>query len=443
MRDHSTFDLQPMRRAKYWRFGGFVYNPSSGLRHGHELIHLTRKERALLELLLQANGTLVSKDQLAHNIWGDAAVTDESLSRCVYTLRRALHRPGDRKIVRTVYGGGLRLCVPALEQADDAQDDPLLPPATSTPASLRLWRVGWEQAGRRTRDDLERALETFGRAYDEDPSSLVIPLTILNCLITQASRGHTTAQIAADKADEIVARALEQAPRYSPVIAGQAWFHAVVDRRICSALAVLDRAVEEMPHDYHAAFCRAWVMSGVGSLDEAAREMERVVYAATPERDYMALYMKILFCAGRFDEALSYARRALQHRPDNDLVYAVMSEIHAVRGNADASITAADQAMKLSGGEAIVQTSLAYAYAAAGGSDAARAVMQSLDGQIDLPVLLASRAPVWLALDYPERALTMLRAADHHRDPLFFFAHRDPRLVTLGSLPRPRQAADH
>jgi DNA-binding winged helix-turn-helix (wHTH) protein len=45
-----------------WQFGGFVYSPSSDLRRGDEVVHLARKERALLELLLQARGTLVSKN---------------------------------------------------------------------------------------------------------------------------------------------------------------------------------------------------------------------------------------------------------------------------------------------------------------------------------------------------------------------------------------------
>jgi DNA-binding winged helix-turn-helix (wHTH) protein/predicted Zn-dependent protease len=430
-----------MVKSKAWRFGGFVYNPSSGLRRGAEAVHLARKERALLELLLRANGTLVSKDQLVRNVWGDGAVSDESLSRCVYTLRRALHRSDGQEVVKTVYGGGLRICVPVLEGKEDTRDDPLVCPSTTSEEALRLWRMGWEQAGDRSRGGLERAQVTFRRAYEQDPTSLTIPLTIIVCGISQLNRGYLTSRAAAEAADEIIARVLKQAPRYPPVIACQAYYRAVVDRQMFAALAELDWAVQAMPHDYHAGFCRAWILSGMGRLDEAVHETERVVRTASPERGHAAAHAWMLFCARRFDDALSYAQDALRDRPENDLMHAVISSIHAVQGNSGEAIDAAMRAIEFSNDEPVTEAPLAYAYAVAGESNAALAVMRKLERRNDRTGPSFVKAPVWLALGDRERAMAALRDSDDRREPLFFYAQHDPRLAALGPLPPIRDAS--
>src|ERR1700722_7745170 len=61
--------------------------------------------RALL-FLLHNPQRLISKEELLNTVWGDAAVTDGSLTRCVWLLRNALgddiHQPRYIKTVATV-----------------------------------------------------------------------------------------------------------------------------------------------------------------------------------------------------------------------------------------------------------------------------------------------------------------------------------------------------
>ena len=430
-----------MLKSTTWRFGGFVYGLSFGLKLGGNSVHLARKERSLLELLLHAKGTLVSKDQIVHSVWDSGAVSDESLSRCVYRLRRALQRPDGHDIVKTVYGDGLRICVPVIEGTEDTQVDPYIPPPASSPTSIRLWRMGWEQAGGRSRSGLERAQVTFQRAYEDDPTSLVMPLTMIECRILQMFRGYLVPTAAAEAAGQVIAEVLKQAPGYPPAIACQALFRAVVDRQISVALTELDWAVQAMPHDYRAGFCRAWVLGGVGRLDEAMREIERWIQSAWPDRGYAAVYAWMLFCARRFDDALNYGEGALRERPENDLLYEVISSIHALRGNVDEAIEAAVRAVDLLSSELTTEAQLAYAYAVAGRSTDALNLLQKFEGQNDSPGPVYKRVAVWLALGYPERAVACLRASDDRREPQFFFAQHDPRLAALGSLPPIRDAS--
>jgi tetratricopeptide (TPR) repeat protein len=328
-----------------------------------------------------------------------------------------------------------------VEHTKDAQADPLLPLSTCPPASLRLWKVGWEQAGRRTGGDLERALVTFELAYAEDPTSLAIPLTILFCRVAQATRGYLTSAAAAKEADKVIARVLAHRPSYPPVIAYQAWFRAVIDRELSASLSDLDWAVQTMPEDHAARLRRAWVLSGMGRLSEAVCDVEQVVRATPHERGRVAFYAWMLLCSRRFEDALGFAQSALQNRPDNDVIYAVMSSIYAIRGDVNESIEAAERAMDFSSGEAMNQAALGYAYAVARQANRARALIHKLESRNEPSAPATMRAAVWLALGDQGKARVALHDADILKEPTFFFAQHDPRLSALGWPPPIRDAS--
>ncbi len=69
-------------------------------------IQLPPKEYHVLRLLLAAPGVLVTKDWLLEQVWPHIDVAEESLTRCIYSLRKQLQ--GDRELIATVYGRGYR-----------------------------------------------------------------------------------------------------------------------------------------------------------------------------------------------------------------------------------------------------------------------------------------------------------------------------------------------
>ena len=99
---------------------------------------------------------LVSKDAIIQAVWAGGAVSDESVSRCIYTMRRALRDQGCGDVVKTVYGGGVRICVDIEEDFGRLAWDPMCPGPSSPSDAIRLWRMGWEQAGGRSRIGLEQ-----------------------------------------------------------------------------------------------------------------------------------------------------------------------------------------------------------------------------------------------------------------------------------------------
>ena len=88
-----------------YRFGAFTLEPGRAalFRDGDE-IPLRQRTFEVLTHLVRHSGRLVSKQELFESVWGDVAVTDDSLVQCLVDIRKALG--GEQERVRTIRGRG-------------------------------------------------------------------------------------------------------------------------------------------------------------------------------------------------------------------------------------------------------------------------------------------------------------------------------------------------
>src|SRR6201998_2686354 len=98
----STPDLP----GRTFSFGNLHLETDGTLTRGDEIIHLPPKELAALQLLLARAGQIVTHQQLKQALWGDVHVTDDSVPKCMSSLRELL-APDD--CIQTVYKRGSRL----------------------------------------------------------------------------------------------------------------------------------------------------------------------------------------------------------------------------------------------------------------------------------------------------------------------------------------------
>jgi DNA-binding response OmpR family regulator len=76
-------------------------------RRGDRRLHLTNKEFGILEVLLQADGRVVSSEELLERVWDEHADPFTTVVRVTMgTLRKKL---GDPPIIHTVVGKGYRI----------------------------------------------------------------------------------------------------------------------------------------------------------------------------------------------------------------------------------------------------------------------------------------------------------------------------------------------
>src|SRR5438132_11547 len=75
------------------------------LLRAQEEIKLRPKSFEVLRYLVENNARLISKDELIHAVWVEAAVTDDSLVQCLKDIRHALSDE-TQQIIKTVHGRG-------------------------------------------------------------------------------------------------------------------------------------------------------------------------------------------------------------------------------------------------------------------------------------------------------------------------------------------------
>ncbi|MCU1761466.1 winged helix-turn-helix domain-containing protein [Pseudomonas sp. 14P_8.1_Bac3] len=136
------------------------------MRDGHG-VHVPPKELNVLRLLLGSAGTVISKDYLLDRVWPDTDAAEESLTRCIYALRKLLK--DNKDFIVTVYGQGYRFTCPVVTLA-------LAEPAPSTVPSLAVlpFRGMAEPQVLDLQDAMIRQLATaFGEALRVVPSGLM------------------------------------------------------------------------------------------------------------------------------------------------------------------------------------------------------------------------------------------------------------------------------
>ncbi|MBV6752063.1 winged helix-turn-helix domain-containing protein [Pseudomonas chlororaphis] len=93
-------------------FGQWILQSDGNLVRCGRGIHLPPKELQVLRLLLGSAGRLVTKDRLLDSVWPGMDAAEESLTRCIYVLRKLLEE--SKGYIATVYGKGYRFTAPVV-----------------------------------------------------------------------------------------------------------------------------------------------------------------------------------------------------------------------------------------------------------------------------------------------------------------------------------------
>lgn len=143
--------------SRLFVFGQCVLQEDGLLLRDGAVLHIPPKELHVLRLLLKTAGSLVLKDWLLDQVWPRSNVAEESLTRCIYALRKLLGREND--YIKTVYGKGYRFVGEVIERT-------ALPSSLSPLPSLLVLplRVQDDECGLKMQCELIRRL---GAAFGE------------------------------------------------------------------------------------------------------------------------------------------------------------------------------------------------------------------------------------------------------------------------------------
>jgi serine/threonine protein kinase/tetratricopeptide (TPR) repeat protein len=192
------------------------------------------------------------------------------------------------------------------------------------------------------------------------------------------------------------------------------------------------RAIELNPSYTQAHAHYACQLAMEGRFDESITEARRAceLDPLNPFNFYFLAWC--LYQSRRYDESGTEARRLLQNEPRYGSARFVLSLLLRRTGSFDESIAEARRAVELLGEIPMLSATLACAYAAAGRTQEARALLTEMNDEASKRFVTPyHRALVHIQLGERERALDLLEEAVEVSDPWVVWLGTEPQLDSL------------
>lgn len=414
--------------GRLWRFAGFEYSQMGGLQRDGVSIPIGPQARQLLELLLESNGAVISKAEIAAQLWPGRPPSDDSIDRCAYLLRKPLREAGGGDVIATAYGRGLTLRA-KVELFDPEAEARRPRPINLDGRVAALWQTTYEFSGGRTRDGFERAQQAISDVLAIDPDSPEIRTLSAEIAIARAMRGLIAPAQARDMIEANAGHALAVAPDYLPAQAALGWAWAALSQPPEPGLALLDRAIERDGQNFKARLYRGWARTGRETLGPAIADLDAGLDVAPLDQVLLGLRAWLEICAGNLPGGEKRARQGLERRPGAIGLAMAASIAASLLGRHEAAMAILREYLGLHPADPIVLSVTAYAQAAAGMPEQARETLAELGDVARAPSIHAAAA--LLSMDRAGEAVALLAEKSAEGCPYFLFAAHDPRLAGL------------
>lgn len=263
-------------------------------------VPLPPKERGILAILMIRAPAVVPKDEVIRTVWNGRHTSDESLARCVSSLRR--HLPGLR--IESVYGVGYRLVSTSL------QSDPTVQSMTGVPSSAaNAYFYASNLIEIRTERAMQVAMETLGTLLTDHPDFAPGHVLAAHAIAIALAWGRLPNDGVALARAQAHLDAAERLRKDVPgALACRAWLSAI-HWKFDEAERQFREAVEKHPGDANALVQQSWHLLACDRAPEALESLKRAQrlhpFAVVPGT-FMATVLSHL---ERWDEAIAVCRR--------------------------------------------------------------------------------------------------------------------------------------
>jgi len=328
----------------------------------------------------------------------------------------------------------IRVALTPGEAARLAQQTPVNPEAY---VATSMGRFHWNK---RSREDLNKAIEYFQTAIAKDPK--YVPafvgqadtyLVLWGNAFLSPDRAYPLARAAAEQA-----LALDESSAEAHVsLASIHFFHyewADAEKEFLRAIALNPRYATA--HHWYALF-----LSSQGRHTEAIEEIKRAQQLEAPSLIITANAGWCYYLAGQYDQVIEQAQRALDLDANFDVAYGYMGQAYVEKGMAKEALEVLSKARELSGKGAGYHAELGNAYALFGKTNEALRLLVELKelsqresvAAYNVAMIYAglgdkNQALAWLEKSYANREARLVNVAVH---PRFGSLRKEPRFAEL------------
>lgn len=343
----GQYDVSPVHDHRGFSFAEFALDIDRAalLRSGTD-VKLRPQSFDVLRILVKRQGTLVTKEELLREIWGETAVTDDSLTHCIIDIRKALDDSA-RQIVKTVprrgfvfdipvvrheprrrlFGSyprtlvaGLAIVVTAvtviLVSAVINENDRKSPLEVTTTRSEAgdLYEQARFLSHRRAAGDLETAREYFERAIELEPEFAAAWAGLAGVYRIMEFGSGTVGEELRVQLKQAAERAIELDPSNAEAWMRLSNYYAIIGDRPAMERA-FEKAQEMGPANPLVLSALAGQLARKGDLEGAVEYQQRAVLKEPLSFVNRGNLSYFLFAAGRFEEAMIESEKAHQMRP--------------------------------------------------------------------------------------------------------------------------------
>jgi len=291
-----------------------------------------------LSILVEAQGALVTKEDLQRQIWGGALVEDSNLPQCIWALRKALDpAPDGGSYIETVARVGYRMAV-AVEMEVGAAAVPEIP------APERSAARGWRAMAAACALLLVAVVGGYGgyRRWEERRQVDEL-IRVGRDLVRRDGNAESSRGV------EMIRQANKRMPEYAPAIAAMG--EMIARRGKLSWEESVQLVRRSLDLDPNCALCQAIAgyvyMSRGWRWKEAGEHLERAVALDGADAVRRIWYAEWLSTQNRLEEARTQAEAAVRLAPADGFPLAMLAGVQFLSGDYRESIRSAGRALTL------------------------------------------------------------------------------------------------
>ena len=387
---------------------------------------------SILRDLVQAGGDAVHTDHLLDTHWGPGSVSTQSLPKSIFQLRRAI--AGTRVVrIDSVYGYGYRLRI-----ASSQSDGP-----TDADKALAIC----EEASHRMHELRDASLSTASAMYLQalklDPYCACATVGYAQMQAQRMTLGLVSTREGWPPLRHMLEEAMQEEAQSADVHAVLAKGQCFYDWDTDAAQTSIEAALRLAPADYLPNECAARISLFHNQPDDAITYARRAIEASPMTARSIGVLAYALGYRGEAHEAIERIDEIYRLDPGNQELQAWYIWVQAMHGDAERACEVGAALQAQLPGMATITALHALAHARAGHAPQARAILKTLEDENEYATrgnTIASFA--WCALGDKPAALGALEAAARDREYWLGFTLHHPGLGDLRTEPRHQAIRD-
>mgnify|MGYP003575236246 CR=1 FL=1 len=309
---------------------------------------------------------------------------------------------------------------------------------TNSNEAYQLYLKGRYSFAKRTKPDMQKAIEYFEQAIDIDPNFALGYARISETYGSMPAYPYLLPNEAFPKAKAAAQKALEIDPTLSEAHTFLAYSLAIYDWNWAEAEREFKRAIELEPNNAAAHFRYGQIYLGsVGRIDEATTEMKKGLDGEPLDINMGVSVAWSYLAAQRNQQALEQARKTYELEPTHPLARWMLGQAYLANEKYAEAIAVDEQWLQTDPTNQFALRDAGIGYAKSGQQDKAEEIINRMRTLGKTQYVPACRiAAIYLALDQKDKAFEELNRAFETRDWELFRMNADWYWTTVRDDPR-------